>query len=184
MECDRYFPSEPFVVLTVDQFVGHGGSSLERQRQDGHFYRKTGALPLICRKYQSRLFKSEKLPKRSELLDVMHATRNYVNLQVCSKHKCMDHYSLVIKPILISWRFVVNIKSRAVFNAVSNASVQRILVGGVRQCWFILPCDWSRTLAPSSRQIGCKLRLKLVTALSPAFSPRFRQFICVYFDFS
>ena len=56
MECDRYLPSEPFVVLTVDQFVGHGGSSLERQRQDGHFYRKTGALPLICRKYQSRLF--------------------------------------------------------------------------------------------------------------------------------
>ena len=96
----------------------------------------------------------------------------------------MDHYSLVIKPILISWRFVVNIKCRAVFNAVSNASVQRNLVGGVRQCWFILPCDWSRKLAPSSRQIGCKLRLKLVTALPPAFSPRFRQFISVYFGFS
>ena len=56
MERDRYFPSEPFEVLTVDQFVGRGGSSLERQRQDGHFNRKTGALPLICRKNQSRLF--------------------------------------------------------------------------------------------------------------------------------
>ena len=24
MECDHCFPSQPFVVLTVDQFVGHG----------------------------------------------------------------------------------------------------------------------------------------------------------------
>ena len=47
MECDRYFPSVTFVVLTVDQFVGHGGSLLERQRQDSHVYRKTGTLPLI-----------------------------------------------------------------------------------------------------------------------------------------
>ena len=80
MERDRYFPSEPFEVLTVDQFVGRGGSSLERQRQDGHFYRKTGVLPLICRKYRLLTTKSEKLPKRSKLLDVMHATSNYVNL--------------------------------------------------------------------------------------------------------
>ena len=61
MERDRYFPSEPFEVLTVDQFVGRGGSSLERQRQDGHFYRKTGALPLICRKNQSSLHKRRSL---------------------------------------------------------------------------------------------------------------------------
>ena len=78
----------------------------------------------------------------------------------------MDHYSIVIKPILISWRFVVNIKSRAVFSAVSNASVQRNLVGGVRRCWFILPCDWSRKLAPSSRKIGCK------TEISHGFATR------------
>ena len=24
MECDQYFPSEPFVALTVDQFFGRG----------------------------------------------------------------------------------------------------------------------------------------------------------------
>ena len=78
----------------------------------------------------------------------------------------MDRYSIVIKPILISWRFVVNIKSRAVFSAVSNASVQRNLVGGVRRCWFILPCDWFRKLAPSSRQIGCK------TEISHGFATR------------
>ena len=26
----------PFVVLIVDQFVGHGGGPLERQKQDSH----------------------------------------------------------------------------------------------------------------------------------------------------
>ena len=36
------------------QFVGHGGGPLERQRQDSHVYRKTGTLPLIFRKNQSR----------------------------------------------------------------------------------------------------------------------------------
>ena len=34
MECDRYFPSVPFVMLTVDQCVGRGGGPLERQ--DSH----------------------------------------------------------------------------------------------------------------------------------------------------
>ena len=34
MECDRYFPSVPFVMLTVDQCVGRGGDPLERQ--DSH----------------------------------------------------------------------------------------------------------------------------------------------------
>ena len=29
MECGRCFPSRPFVVLTVDQFVGQGGGPLE-----------------------------------------------------------------------------------------------------------------------------------------------------------
>ena len=43
-----------FVVLTVDQFVGHGGGLLERQKRDSHVYRKTGTLPLIFRKNQSR----------------------------------------------------------------------------------------------------------------------------------
>ena len=42
MECDHCFPSQPFVVLTVDQFVGHGGGPLELKKQDGHVYRKTG----------------------------------------------------------------------------------------------------------------------------------------------
>ena len=54
MECDQHFPSEPFVVLNVDQFVGHGGGPLERQKQDSHVYRKTSTLPLIFQKNQSR----------------------------------------------------------------------------------------------------------------------------------
>ena len=54
MECGQCFPSQPFVVLTVDQFVGHGGGPLERQRQDSHVYRKTETLTLIFWKNQSR----------------------------------------------------------------------------------------------------------------------------------
>ena len=54
MECGQCFPSQPFVVLTVDQFVGHGGGPLEQQKQDRHVYRKTSTLPLIFRKNQSR----------------------------------------------------------------------------------------------------------------------------------
>ena len=42
MECDHRFPSQPFVVLTVDQFVGHGGGPLELKKQDSQVYRKTG----------------------------------------------------------------------------------------------------------------------------------------------
>ena len=54
MECGQCFPSQSFLVLTVDQFVGHSGGPLERQKQDSHVYRKTGTLPLIFRKNQSR----------------------------------------------------------------------------------------------------------------------------------
>ena len=53
-ELKTCYPSQPFVVLTVDQLVGHGGGPLERQRQDNHVYRKTGTLPLNFRKNQSR----------------------------------------------------------------------------------------------------------------------------------
>ena len=56
MECGQCFPSQSFVVLTVDQFVGHGGGPLERQKQDSHDYRKTGTLPLIFRKNQSHQY--------------------------------------------------------------------------------------------------------------------------------
>ena len=41
MECGQCFPSQPFVtVLTFDQFVGHGGGPLERQKQNSYVYQK------------------------------------------------------------------------------------------------------------------------------------------------
>ena len=46
------FPSEPFVVLTVDQFVGRGGG----KKQVSQVHRKTGRLPLIFQKNQSRRY--------------------------------------------------------------------------------------------------------------------------------
>ena len=54
MECGQCYSSQPFVVLTFDQFVGHGGGPLEPQRQDSHVYRKTGTLYLIFRKFLRR----------------------------------------------------------------------------------------------------------------------------------
>ena len=169
MERDRYFLSEPFVVLTVDQFVGHGGSSLERQRQDSHVYRKTGTLPLICRKKQSRLCINEEVRETTKeewtswhVMDAkINTANNYMNLLVCGKHKCIERYSIVIKPILISWRFVVNIKTEQ----------------------FSMQCPTLSYNVISSVPIGYR-KLKLATTLPPAFFPRFRQFISVYFDFS
>ena len=54
MECRQCFPSQSFVVLTIDQFVGRADGPLERQKQGSHVYRKTGTLPLNFRKNQSR----------------------------------------------------------------------------------------------------------------------------------
>ena len=56
MKCDQYFPSQPFVALTVNQFVWRGGSPLEQQKRDNPVCRKASALPLIYRKNQSRHF--------------------------------------------------------------------------------------------------------------------------------
>ena len=62
MKCSQCFPSQPFVVLTFDQFVGHGGGPLERKRQDSHVHRKTGTLPLIFpEKSESSLHKRRSL---------------------------------------------------------------------------------------------------------------------------
>ena len=41
---ERDFSFVPFLVLTVDQFVGRGGSPLERQKEDNQVYRETGTL--------------------------------------------------------------------------------------------------------------------------------------------
>ena len=52
MEC-YYSPSETFVVLTADQFVGRGDGLLEQQKQDSHVCRRNGTFPLILSKNQS-----------------------------------------------------------------------------------------------------------------------------------
>ena len=42
-----------FVVMTVDQIVGHDDGPLWPQRQDSHVFRRTGTSPLICWKNRS-----------------------------------------------------------------------------------------------------------------------------------
>ena len=44
------------VCSAVEPFFGHGSGPLERQKQDCHVYRKTGTLPPIFPKNQSRHF--------------------------------------------------------------------------------------------------------------------------------
>ena len=49
----HYSPSETFVVLTADQFVGRDDGLLEQQKQDSHVCRKNRTFSLILRKNQS-----------------------------------------------------------------------------------------------------------------------------------
>ena len=61
MEFYYYSPSETFVVLTVDQFVGRDDGLLEQQKQDSHVCRKNDTFPLILRKNQSPHYKGDEV---------------------------------------------------------------------------------------------------------------------------
>ena len=61
MEFDYYSPSETFVVLTADQFLGRDDSLLEQQRQDSHFCQRNRTFPLILRKNQSPHYKGDEV---------------------------------------------------------------------------------------------------------------------------
>ena len=61
MEFDYYSPSEMFVVLTADQFVGCDDGLLEQQKQDSHIYPRNGTFPLILRKNQSPHYKGDEV---------------------------------------------------------------------------------------------------------------------------
>ena len=92
------FSFSAVVLLAIDQFVGRSGGLPERQKQDSHVYRKTGTLPLIFRKNQSRHCVNdevwETVKKVWNSCRVMNAkmntASNCVNLLVCSKHWCTD----------------------------------------------------------------------------------------------
>ena len=53
MEFDYYSPSETFVVLTADQFVGREDGPLEQQKQDSHVCGRKGTFPMTLMKNQS-----------------------------------------------------------------------------------------------------------------------------------
>ena len=55
MEFDYYSPSETFVVLTADQFVGRDDGLLE------HVCRRNGTFPPILRKNQSPHYKDDEV---------------------------------------------------------------------------------------------------------------------------
>ena len=61
MEFHYYSPSETFVVLTADQFVGRDDGLLEQQRQDSHICRRNRIFPLILRKNQSPPYKGDEV---------------------------------------------------------------------------------------------------------------------------
>ena len=56
-----YSPSETFVVLTADQFVGRDDGLLEQQKQDSQVCRRNGTFPLILRKNQSPHYKGDEV---------------------------------------------------------------------------------------------------------------------------
>ena len=49
MEFDCYSPSETFVVLTADQFVGRDDGLLEQQKQDSHVCRNVAIVFHVTR---------------------------------------------------------------------------------------------------------------------------------------
>ena len=55
-----YSPSETFVVLTADQFVGRDDGLLQQQRQDSHVCRKTRTFHLL-RRNQSLHYKGDEV---------------------------------------------------------------------------------------------------------------------------
>ena len=57
MEFYYYSPSETFVVLTADQFVGRDDGLLEQQKQDSHVCWRNGTFPLILTKNQGPHYK-------------------------------------------------------------------------------------------------------------------------------
>ena len=61
MEFYYYSPSETFVVLTVDQFVGRDVGLLEQYRQDSHVCRKNRTFAPILRKNQSPHYKGDEV---------------------------------------------------------------------------------------------------------------------------
>ena len=61
MELYYYSPSETFVVLTADQFVGRDDGLLEEQEHDSHVCRRNGTFPLILRKNQSPHYKCDEV---------------------------------------------------------------------------------------------------------------------------
>ena len=54
-------PSEMFVVLTADHFVGRDDGLLQQKRQDSHVCRKTRTFPLILRRNQSLHYKGDEV---------------------------------------------------------------------------------------------------------------------------
>ena len=67
MEFYYYSPSETFVVLTADQFVGRDDHGLlEQQKQDSHVCRRNGTISVLT----TKATKSKKLRIRNIILDM------------------------------------------------------------------------------------------------------------------
>ena len=61
MEFYYYSPSETFVVLSADQFVGRDAGLLEQQRQDILVCQRNRTFTLIIRKNQSPQYKGDEV---------------------------------------------------------------------------------------------------------------------------
>ena len=61
MEFYYYSPSETFVALTADQFVGRDDGLLEQQKQDSHVCQRNRTFPLVLRKNQSPHYKGDEV---------------------------------------------------------------------------------------------------------------------------
>lgn len=61
MACDQCFPSEPFVMPIVGQFLGAVSCFCRSSGPPATFFEKTGTLSLICRRNQSHHYINDRV---------------------------------------------------------------------------------------------------------------------------
>ena len=87
-----YSPSETFIVLTADQFVGRDDGLLEQQRQDIHVCRKNCTLSLIFRKNQSPHYKGDEEVNPRQCVVQRQCVQSFS--MVCGRMLKLDFFSV------------------------------------------------------------------------------------------
>ena len=140
MEFYSYSPSETFVVLTADQFVGRDDCLLEQQKQDSHTCRRNGTFPLTkIRVLTTKATKSKKLRIRNRILDMWWMWRLILTVSLNAFHStnlycCFSRYKApansVVSPSVYKPHITHNSSTRSDEGLTLETSAFESLYGG------------------------------------------------------